>query len=112
MDASDIYSLTLSQLDAIELSMTSPEGDALIQAALPSERQKAAQMLLDVHQARLALGNATLQSIADQLKANEQAIVAGTADVQAALSALNDLTQILSTVSNLIGVVAQIVPMV
>jgi len=112
VDASSIYSQTLSQLDATELSMTSPEGDALIQAASPSNHQKAVQMLLDVHQARLALGNATLQSIADKLKANEQAIVTGTAAVKRALDGLNDLTQILNTVSSLIKVVAQIVPMV
>ncbi|MBZ5510039.1 MAG: hypothetical protein LAN70_02610 [Acidobacteriia bacterium] len=112
MDASSIYSRTLSQLDATELSMTSPQGDALIQAASPADHQRAVQLLLDVHEARLALGNATLQSIADKLKANEQAIVAGTAAVQAALKALDNLTQILNTVSNLIGIVAQIVPMI
>lgn len=112
MDAPSIYSQTLSQLDAIELSMTSPQGDALIQAASPADHQKAVQTLLDVHEARLALGNATLQSIADKLKANEQAIVAGTAAVKAALNTLNNLTQILNTVSNLIGIVAKIVPMV
>jgi uncharacterized protein YgbK (DUF1537 family) len=112
VDASSIYSQTLSQLDATELSMTSPQGDALIQAASPPDHQKAVQMLLDVHEARLALGNATLQSIADKLKANEQAIVAGTKAVQAALKALNDLTQVLNTVSTLIGIVAQIVPMI
>ena len=112
MDASSIYSQTLSQLDAIELSMTSPEGDALIQAASPSDHQKAVQLLLDVHQARLTLANASLQSIAEKLKANEQAIVAWTAAVKRALDGLNDLTQILNTVSSLIKVVAQIVPMV
>jgi hypothetical protein len=112
VDASSIYSLTLSQLDATELSMTSPQGDALIQSASPADHQKAVQLLLDVHEARLALGNATLQSIADKLKANEQAIVAGTAAVQAALKELDNLTKILNTVSNLIGIVAKIVPMI
>jgi hypothetical protein len=112
MDASSIYSQTLSQLDATELSMTSPEGDALIQAASPADHQKAVQVLLDVHEARLTLANAALQSIADKLKANEQAIVAGTAAVQGALNALNNLTQILNTVSNLLAIVAKIVPMV
>ena len=112
MDASSIYSQTLSQLDATELTMTSSQGDALIQAASPADHQKAVQVLLDVHEARLALGNSVLQSIADKLKANEQGIVAGTAAVQAALDALNNLTQILNTVGNLIGIVAQIVPMI
>ncbi len=112
MDASNIYSLTLSQLNAIELSMTSPEGDALIQAASPDEHKRAVRVLLDVHEARLALGNATLQSIADKLKANEQAITDGTKAVQAALDALNKLADILDTATALIGIVAQFVPMV
>lgn len=112
MDASDIRSQTLSQLEATELGMTSPQGDALIQAASPADRQKAVQLLLDVHDARLALGNATLQSIADKLKANEKSLTDGIAAVKTALNLLNNLTQILNTVSSLVGIVAQIVPMV
>lgn len=112
MDAATIYSQVLSQLDATELRMTSPQGDALIQAASPGDHQKAVQMLLDVHEARLALGNAALQSIADELKENEQAITAGTAAVQAALNSLNNLAQILNTVASLIGILAKIVPMI
>src|SRR5271169_5017242 len=99
MDASRIYSMTLSQLDATELSMTSPEGDALIQAASPDDHRRAVQMLLDVHEARLSLGNATLLAIAAKLQANEAALVAGTAAVQKALDALNSLTQVLNTVN-------------
>ena len=112
MDAANIYSLTLSQLDATELSMTSPQGDALIHAAPPADRQKAVQLLLDVHEARLALGNATLQLIADKLKSNEQALVAGTATLQAALKTLDDLTRIMNAASSLVGIVAQLVPMI
>ena|ERR1700721_1223938 len=111
MDAANLYSLTLSQLDAIELAMTSPQGDALIQGASPTDHQQAVQQLLDVHEARLALGNATLQSIADKLNANQAAITGGTAAVQAALNSLNNLSQILNTVTNFVGIVAQIVPM-
>jgi hypothetical protein len=112
MDPSTLYSQTLSQLGAIELSMTSPAGDALIQAAAPADHQKAIQTLLDVHEARLALGNASLQAIADKLKANEAALVAGTKAVQASLNALNNLAQILNTVSTLVGIVAQIVTLI
>jgi hypothetical protein len=112
VDAARIYSQTLTQLDAIELSMTSPQGDALIQAAPPGDHRNAIQLLLDVHEARLALGNATLQSIANELKANEQAITTGTAAVKAALNSLNNLAQILNTVTSLIGIVAKIVPMI
>lgn len=112
MDAASIYSQTLSQLDATELAMTSPQGDALIQSASPSDHQQAVQLLLDVHEARLALGNATLQSITVKLQANEQAIVAGTASLQAALNALNNLSQILNTATAFIAIVGQIVPLI
>jgi hypothetical protein len=111
MDAASIYSMTLAQLDATELAMTSPAGDALIQAASPADHQTAVQTLLDVHEARLVLGNATLQTIADKLKANEPGLVAGTAAVTAAVRALNNLTQILNTVGSLVGTVAQVVPL-
>ena len=112
MDSASIYSQMLSQLDATELGMTSPQGDALIQAASPSDHQKAIQLLLDVHEARLALGNASLQSIADQLKANEDAIRSGVAAMQAALNSLSNLTQILNTATSLIGIIAKIVPLI
>ena len=112
MDSASIYSQMLSQLDATELRMTSPQGDALIQAASPSDHQKAIQLLLDVHEARLALGNASLQSIADQLKANEDAIRSGVAAMQAALNSLSNLTQILNTATSLIGIIAKIIPLI
>lgn len=112
MDAASLYSQTLSQLGATELAMTSPQGDALLQAAAPPDHKKGVQCLLDVHEARLALGNAALQSIADKLKANEQALVAGTTSLQAAVQALNNLTQILNTAGTLIAIVGQIVPLV
>jgi hypothetical protein len=112
MDAASIYSMTLSQLDAAELSMTSPAGDALIQAASPADHQKAVQTLLDVHEARLALGNVALQAIAAKLTANEPALVAATNAVKAALNTLNNITQILNTVTTLVGIVAQIVTLI
>jgi hypothetical protein len=112
MDAASIYSMTLSHLDATELRMTSPAGDALIQAASPADHQAAVQTLLDVHEARLAMGNAAVQAIADKLTANEPGLVGATNAVKAALNALNDLTQILNTVSTLVGIVAQIVPLI
>lgn len=112
MDSSNLYSQTLSQLNETELKMTSPEGDALIQAASPADHQKAIQVLLDVHEASLALGNANLQSIAEKLKQNEKALVAGTEAVQDALNRLEKLTEILETVSTLIEIVAKIAPMI
>lgn len=112
MDTSSIYSQTLSVLDQTELAMTSVEGSKLIQAASPTEHHRAVRLLLDVHQARLALGNATLQSIVEKLRANEQGLRTGTAAVQSAIKSFSALTNVLDAVNTLIGVVSQIVPMI
>lgn len=111
MDVSTLYSKTLSQLDETELKMTSPEGDALIQNAAPEEHQKAVKTLLDVHEARLALGNATLQDIADKLRANEAELVTGTTAIKKALDELSDLAKILNAVNSLLKIIIQIVPL-
>lgn len=112
MNPSDLYAQTLSQLGATELSLTSPQGSALIQASASADHQQAMELLLDVHQARLALANAALSSIAGKLSANEAALTAGTAAVKAVLQRLDNLAQILTTVGNLIDTVGKIVPMV
>ena len=69
------------------------------------------ETLLDVHEARLVLGNASLLAISDQLKANEAGLLAGTAAVKGALNDLTNLAQVLNAVTSLVGLVAQIVPM-
>jgi hypothetical protein len=111
MDPASLYSMTLSQLDATELTMTSPAGNALIQNASPTDHSNAVKMLIAVHEARLTLGNANLQSIVKQLQANEAALTAGIKAVQAAIRKLDDLTKVLSGVNTLLTVVGKIVPM-
>jgi hypothetical protein len=112
MDPSKIYSMTLTQLEDTEVQLTSPKADALLQQASQADRQQAALLLLKVHQARIALGNAALQGIAGQMTANEAALTAGTAAVKAELATLDNIAQVLNTISTLVGIAAQIVPMV
>jgi hypothetical protein len=112
MDPASLYTQTLSQLDATELAMTSPEGTALIQNASPADHKQAVQMLIAVHEARLSMGNANLQSIVKQLQANEAALTAGIKAVQAALHQLDDLTKILASVNSLLTAVGKVVPMI
>ena len=111
MDAIQLYSATLEQLNKTITTMTSPRWDALVQAATPGERQQALSQMLSVQHARLVLGNATLQDIAEQLKANEQGLVNGQAAVQAALNTLTTVGSVLNAVSSLISVVAKIIPL-
>jgi hypothetical protein len=112
MDPASLYTQTLSQLDATELAMTSPQGNALIQNANPTDHQNAVKMLIAVHEARLTVANTTLQSIVKQLQANEAALKKGIAAVKAATQKLDDIAKIISSVSSFLQTVAKIVPMV
>lgn len=48
-----------------------PEWDAKVHAAPPDQRRQALAEVLRVQHARLLLGNAVLQDIAEELKSNE-----------------------------------------
>jgi hypothetical protein len=111
MDATQLYSSTLEQLNRTIVKMTSPEWDAKVQAAPPGKRQQALAELLRVQHARLVLGNAVLQDIVKDLKANEQALLDGQKAVQAALDKLTTVDSVLKSVSSLINIVAKIVPL-
>jgi hypothetical protein len=111
MDATQLYSSTLEQLNKTIIKMTSPEWDAKVQAAPADQRQAALAEILRVQHARLVLGNAILQEIVEKLKANEQALSDGQKAAQAALDKLATVESVLKTVSSLINVVARIVPL-
>lgn len=108
-DSPDLYSSTLEQLNRILVTMLSPEWDAALQEVSPTERQAALRALLRVQHARLVLGNAILQEIADDLKENEASLVAGKEAVQSALDRLESVSKVLTAVSGLIDVVARVV---
>lgn len=109
MDSAQLYSSTLEQLNKILLRMLSPEWDAKLQAASQQQRQAALAALLQVQHARLVLGNAILQDIAEDLKANESALVEGQSAAQDALNKLATVESVLNTVGAFVGVVGRIV---
>ena len=109
MDATQLYSSTLEQLNQIIIKMTSPEWNVSVQASPPDQQQQALGELLRVQHTRLVLGNAVLQDISEDLKANEKDLLDGQAAVQAALDALAAVQTVLTAVSSLINVVARIV---
>jgi hypothetical protein len=111
-DSTDLYASTLEQLNRILVTMLSPEWDANLQEATPAQRRAALRELLRVQHARLALGNAILQEIAEDLKKNEAGLVEGQKSVQSALDRLASVSSVLTAVAGLVGVVARIVSFV
>jgi len=112
MDSNQIYAQTLSQLGDALVKMTSPEWDNLLQSATAEERQAAAKLMIQTQQARLALGNAVFEDIADQLKLNEAGLRAGINALDETLKTLSSVTQVLNTVGSLLTIVGRIVSLV
>jgi hypothetical protein len=108
-ESSDLYSSTLEQLNRILVLMLSPEWDALLQEASPTQRRAALRALLRVQTARLVLGNAVLQEIAEDMKKNEADLVAGQKAVQSALDRLASVSSVLTAISGFVNVIARIV---
>lgn len=112
MDSAQIYSSTLEQLNMTVVKLTSPEWDAKVQGATPEQRKNALAELLRVQHARLVLGNAALQDIAQQLKTNEQSLLDGQKALKAELDKLATVEGVLKATSSLLNVVARIVPLI
>jgi hypothetical protein len=112
MDSTHIYAQTLSQLGETLIKMTSPEWDNLLQSASAEQRQKAATLMIQTQHARLALGNAVLQDIADELKQNEAGLTAGIDALEGTLAALSSVTQVLNTLAGFLAIVGRIVSLV
>lgn len=112
MDSAQIYSSTLEQLNKTVVTLTSAEWDAKVQGATPEQRRNALAELLRVQHARLVLGNAALQDIAQQLKTNEQSLLDGQKAVQAELDKLATVEGVLKAISSLVNIVARVVPLI
>src|SRR5689334_13911489 len=112
MDATQIYSQTLAQLGDTLITMTSPEWDNRLQAASADERQSAAKLMIQTQHARLAIGNAVLQDIAEKLKNHENDLTAGINALKSTFAALANVTQILNTISSFLTVVSRVVALV
>lgn len=75
-------------------------------------RRKAANRLLDVEQAILALGNAKLTDIRDKLTANEQELRDGREELKKARKKLNNVKTVLGKVDKVLEAVAKVIKFV
>ncbi len=111
MDAADIYSDLLAQLNETLLCMTSPEWDAASHRGSAGERRRALRQMLDIQQLRLALGNAVLLGIMEKLKANEADLENGRKHLREALTSLEQFGRVLDTIASYITIAGRIVPL-
>jgi hypothetical protein len=65
--------------------------------------------MIQTQHARLSLGNAVLQGIADQLKTNESDLTTGIDTLKGTLASLANVTQVLNTLASVLSVVGRIV---
>ena len=108
-DPSEIQKMTLEQVRTTLLKMTAPEWELNLTGATDEEKAQSNKQLLQLQQARLALGNAVLSDIRDKLVDNEADLQQGIGDVSEALGNLEDVAQVLGTVSSLLTTVGKVV---
>jgi hypothetical protein len=103
-----VYSDTLDALTgARELMLSAQWQSALTDAEGPA----AAQALLDVEHAILALSNASLSDIANDMQQNKADLTNQTNALNAAVTRVNQVQGVIDAVSALVGTVAKIVPL-
>ncbi len=103
---------TISQLRKAFKAMMSPEWDLALEGKSPQELTEAARALLAIQRARLRLGNAQLAEIRDALQANEQGLLGGMNELDAALAELNDVKRVIQATSALLATVGRVVDIV
>jgi hypothetical protein len=111
-DTASLYATLLSDLNDTIVRMTSPRFDALLQRGSAEDRLRAMREILAVEKARLVLGNAVLQDIAAQLKANEAALLEGRENLAQALERLESIAKVLNTVSKFLEAIGKVVALV
>lgn len=112
MDSPKIFAHLLQELNTILLTMTSPEWDAVSQKGGVEERRRALRQMLDIQQLRLALGNALIESLTEQLQANEKDLEEGGRKVRKAMNSLEEFSKVLDTVGEFVTIAARIVPLI
>ena len=110
MKPAAIHSSALEDLSEAMLAIVSEEWSVRISKAPFAEQVRAAVLLNELQKARLALGNALLDDIAEKLKANEEALLEGRRELRSALERVENVTKLLNGVAGMVGVVAKIVP--
>jgi len=109
---SDLYSNTLSALNATRAAMLSPAWQTSIDAGTAADRLAASQKLIQVQQAILALSEASLSEIATEMQENAADLSNATDALNAALKDLTKVENVLDTATELLGIVAKIVTLV
>ena len=112
MPPAQIRDTVIGQLRATFVAMTSPEYLLDLDDAPMAQQKDSATRLLQVQHARLNLDNEDLSQITDELTANEDSLVAGTAAVDKSLQDLSDVQGVLTAVGSLLDIVARVLPLV
>ena len=104
----DLQNMTLRQLRAVREDMMSAEWDLSMSAETAAVKTAAAKKLVNVERAILALENADLAAIRDQLVANEGDLLAGTEALARARQNLAKVQEVLEAVGILISIAARV----
>jgi uncharacterized protein involved in exopolysaccharide biosynthesis len=112
MTPSEIKSMTLKQLRATLLEMTSPAWDVALTGKTEEEITEAARTLLAVQRARLRLENEKLAGIRDSLRTLEGDFVAGKNTIDQALSNLQETKVVLGAVKNFLTTLGKVIAIV
>jgi hypothetical protein len=105
----ELKTATLKELRATRADLTSAEWLLSLPSQPAEVRRDAAHKLLDIEQALLALGTATLADIRDKLVANEPQLVAGIEAMAEARKKLERVKAVLTAAGKLLEVVAKVV---
>ena len=111
VSVTDAYSQTLAALTAARAGMSSPEWVAALQGATLRTRLLASEELMQLQQLIVTLSNASLTAIANDMKAQADALSSAAHGVQAALAQLQKFEAVIGAVSQIITVVAKVVPL-
>jgi len=111
MTLTDLYSNLLAVLTSARSSMLTPPWQAALDQSTAETRIAAGKALISLQGAILTLSNASLNEIADEMKANEADLTICTNNLGQALKELTQVQTILSSVASTLKVVAEIVPL-
>jgi hypothetical protein len=106
---SDLYSQTLAVLNNARNAMLT----ASFQASLtdPDDRLAASRALGDIQRAILTLANTALSDIVDEMKDNQVDLANACKGLDDALDKIENVQKFLTSITNVINVVAKIVPL-
>jgi hypothetical protein len=109
--ASDLYSDLLGNLTDSRSIMLSAEWQASLDQSTAATRVAAGRQLIALQGAILALSNASLTDIAEQMQKNEVDLTCCTDGLTQALKDLSKVQSILDSIAKVLEVVAKIVPL-